>query len=175
MPEDANADAHVRSKKPRAVVAGPYGHPFHPILVTIPIGTWLASAVFDVVGFTAEDAEPFVIGAVWLIAIGLVGAVFAALAGLIDLSNLSAGTSARRTALVHMTLNLSAMVVLCAGLAVRLASGDDEVSVLGFILSLVALAALGMSGWLGGKLAYRYGIRVADEATQAEGFRDRSA
>ncbi|MGW3205659.1 hypothetical protein [Streptomyces sp. NPDC001135] len=32
------------------------------------------------------------------------------------------------------------------------------------------MAALGFSGFLGGKLAYRYGVRVADEATQAEGF-----
>jgi uncharacterized membrane protein len=30
---------------------------------------------------------------------------------------------------------------------------------------------LGVSGYLGGKLAYRYGVRVADEATQAAGFR----
>jgi uncharacterized membrane protein len=27
-----------------------------------------------------------------------------------------------------------------------------------------------VSGWLGGKLAYRYGVRVADEATQAQGY-----
>jgi hypothetical protein len=27
-----------------------------------------------------------------------------------------------------------------------------------------------VSGYLGGKLAYRYGVRVADETTQAEGF-----
>ncbi|WP_159424481.1 hypothetical protein [Streptomyces sp. 3214.6] len=26
------------------------------------------------------------------------------------------------------------------------------------------------SGFLGGKLAYRYGVRVADESTQAEGY-----
>jgi hypothetical protein len=35
---------------------------------------------------------------------------------------------------------------------------------------LVAVAILGASGWLGGKLAYHYGVRVADEHTQAEGF-----
>jgi hypothetical protein len=28
-----------------------------------------------------------------------------------------------------------------------------------------------VSGWLGGMLSYRYGVRVADEETQAEGFR----
>ncbi|WP_202878223.1 DUF2231 domain-containing protein [Kribbella jejuensis] len=38
------------------------------------------------------------------------------------------------------------------------------------MLSLIALAILGVSGWLGGKLAYRYGVRVADEQTQREGF-----
>jgi uncharacterized membrane protein len=35
----------------------------------------------------------------------------------------------------------------------------------------IGLAVIGVSGWLGGKLAYRYGVRVADEDTQAEGFR----
>jgi uncharacterized membrane protein len=35
---------------------------------------------------------------------------------------------------------------------------------------VVAVAILGASGWLGGKLAYHYGVRVADEQTQAEGF-----
>jgi hypothetical protein len=29
---------------------------------------------------------------------------------------------------------------------------------------------IAVSGWLGGKLAYRYGVRVADEQTQSEGF-----
>src|SRR5919206_174083 len=35
---------------------------------------------------------------------------------------------------------------------------------------VVALAALTVSGYLGGELAYRYGVRVADEATQAKGY-----
>jgi len=39
------------------------------------------------------------------------------------------------------------------------------------VLSVVALLALGVSGALGGKLAYHYGVRVAAEADQAEGFR----
>jgi uncharacterized membrane protein len=39
------------------------------------------------------------------------------------------------------------------------------------VLAAVSLAVLAVSGYLGGKLAYRYGVRVADSATQAEGFR----
>jgi hypothetical protein len=34
----------------------------------------------------------------------------------------------------------------------------------------VCLATLGVSGFLGGKLAFRYGVRVADEASQASGY-----
>jgi hypothetical protein len=30
---------------------------------------------------------------------------------------------------------------------------------------------IGASGFLGGRLAYHYGVRVADESVQAEGFR----
>jgi len=39
-------------------------------------------------------------------------------------------------------------------------------------LSAVSLAVLAVSGYLGGKLTYRYGVRVADEVTQADGYGD---
>ena len=42
-------------------------------------------------------------------------------------------------------------------------------------LSLLSLAVLAVSGYLGGKLAYRYGVRVADETTQLEGYQDSPA
>lgn len=160
-----------RAKRPRTVIAGPYGHPFHPILVTIPIGTWVASFVFDIIALAAEDPTPFVVASNLLILIGLIGAVLAAVMGLLDLSLLARGTPARRTALIHMSLNLAVMVLFLVSLLVRWGHGDDDISVIGFILSIVALALLGVSGWLGGKLAYHYGVRVADERTQAEGFR----
>lgn len=44
-------DLHRRAKHPVTVAAGPHGHPFHPVFVTIPIGAWAASLVFDVVSF----------------------------------------------------------------------------------------------------------------------------
>ena len=37
-------------------------------------------------------------------------------------------------------------------------------------LSVVCIVVLAASGYLGGKLAYHYGVRVADEQTQAAGF-----
>jgi uncharacterized membrane protein len=161
-----------QAKRPRSILAGPYGHPFHPILVTIPIGTWVASLVFDVIGFAAEDATPYAVASRILILIGIIGAALAAAVGLLDYSQLARGTAARRTATIHMVLNLSVTALFIVNLIVRWTSDDDdEISVVGFILSVIALGALGASGWLGGKLAYHYGVRVADERTQADGFR----
>ena len=38
------------------------------------------------------------------------------------------------------------------------------------VLSVVSLVGLTASGYLGGKLAYHYGVRVAAETIQADGF-----
>lgn len=160
-----------RAKRPRTVIAGPYGHPFHPILVTIPIGAWTASLVFDLIGLFVDDPTPYVVGARILIIIGLVGAVLAAVWGFLDYTQLERGTKAQKTGLVHMILNLGAIALFLVNAIVRAVSDDDEVSVAGLILTLVALLGLSLSGWLGGKLSYTYGVRVADEGTQREGFR----
>lgn len=98
--------------------------------------------------------------------------MLAAVWGFLDYLQLGRSTTARRTATIHMALNLGVTVLFVINLLVRLsADDDDQVSIIGFVLSLIGLAALGVSGWLGGKLAYRYGVRVADERTQMEGFR----
>jgi len=160
----------AHAKRPRSILAGPYGHPFHPILITIPIGTWSASLIFDIIGFFAEDPTAFTIGAQVLILIGLLGAAAAIVTGLMDYSVIAAGTAARRTALIHAVLNITVTLLFVVNLAIRWFGDHDEVNVLAFVLSVVAIGALGLSGYLGGKLAYHYGIRVADETTQAEGF-----
>lgn len=167
----AAADAHARSKRPRSPIAGPYGHPFHPIMVTVPIGAWISSLVFDIVAFVVDDPEPFAAGATVLIVIGLIGAVLAAILGLLDYAQLENGTPARRTATIHLLLNLTVVALFVISLVVRLVAGADEENVLGFVVSLVGVLVLGFSGYLGGKLAYHFGVRVAAEGTQAEGFR----
>ena len=166
-----SASALERAKRPRTILAGPYGHPFHPIAVTIPIGAWVASFVFDLAAAFGEDAEAFATGAYWLIVIGCIGAAVAALVGLLDLSVIPRGTRAFRTALLHMTLNVAVLALFVVNLVLRGAQGTDAASGAGIALSVVALAMLGVSGWLGGQLAYRHGVRVADERTQAEAYR----
>lgn len=167
----AASSSPYEAKRPVTAAAGPYGHPFHPILVTVPIGAWVASLVFDLAATWSGEPEVFVKGAFWLIGLGIVSAVAAALFGLMDLLAIPRGTRAFRTGLAHMTLNLSVVALFGASMLLRqdkLAEGDATVTAVG--CSIVALAILVVSGWLGGMLAYRYGVRVADESTQAEGY-----
>lgn len=167
------APAPLEAKRPvSAALAGPYGHPFHPILVTVPIGTWAAALVFDVASRLVADPAFLTEGSRWLIGIGVLGALAAAATGFLDLLAIPTGTRAFRTGLVHMTLNLA----VTAAYAVNFLWRGDSAEVVGtgpLLLSAVSFAALGASGYLGGKLAFRYGVRVADEATQAEGYLDR--
>jgi uncharacterized membrane protein len=167
-------DADVRrAKRPvSAVLAGPYGHPFHPILVTVPIGAWVSGLVFDVASRVVDTPGFLAQGSVWLIAIGVIGAVLAAMIGFLDLMAIPTGTPAFRTGLVHMSLNLAVTGAYVGNFFWRQSTyGEPEpVGVGPLVLSVVALGALAVSGYLGGKLAYRYGVRVAEEAVQSEGY-----
>jgi uncharacterized membrane protein len=156
-----------------AALAGPYGHPFHPMLVTVPIGAWVCSLVFDVAAYIVESPGFLTRGSTWLIGIGVVGALAAAIVGFLDLTAIPTGTRAFRTGLVHMTLNLAVTAAFVGNFFWRQADHGqaDPVGPGPLLLSVLSLAALAVAGYLGGKLAYRYGVRVADEAVQAEGFR----
>jgi uncharacterized membrane protein len=159
-----------QAKRPVSIVAGPYGHPFHPILVTVPIGAWVAALVFDLVSLAADEPESWATGAYWLIGIGIVGALVAAMAGFLDLFAIPTSTKVFRIALVHMTINLVVVGLFAVSFLLRGGDTDEAVDPPVLALSVIALALLGVSGWLGGALSFRYGVRVVDETSQAEGF-----
>jgi uncharacterized membrane protein len=162
----------AQAKRPHIGLAGPHGHPFHPILVTVPIGSWVASLVFDIIS-RVDDSEQaaFARGAFVLLLIGIVGAALAAVFGLMDFTTIPARTPAASTALTHMALNTVVLVLFIVNAVIRRSQGLDSVSDGALALSIVGLLILGTSGWLGGKLSYRYGVRVVDERTQSSGYR----
>jgi uncharacterized membrane protein len=75
-----------------------------------------------------------------------------------------------------MALNTTIVLLYAIGLARREArlkdasSTEPPVGNVELGLSLLAASLLCVSGWLGGKLTYRYGVRVADERTQSSGL-----
>lgn len=154
-----------RAKRPANPIAGPYGHPLHPMVVTVPIGCWLAAVIFDIVAFAGDDPAAFTTGARWLYGIGVIGAVVAAVFGLMDFTRLTPGTRARKIATIHLVLNLVGVAIFTAAWLVHI--GNDDPSAVGLVLGLIGLCGLAVSGFLGGELAYRHGVRVADETDQA--------
>lgn len=164
--------AQQRSKTPASAVAGPYGHPFHATVVPLPIGAWIGALVLDIASRTAENGTGYARAATVMYGLGLAGAVVAAVFGFMDYGQIARRTKANRVATTHMILNLLVVGMLGASFLARLGSDDPEVPTGLIVVSVVALAMLSVSGWLGGKMSYRYGVRVADEQTQAEGFQD---
>jgi uncharacterized membrane protein len=165
--------AQERAKRPASIVAGPYGHPFHATLVPVPIGAFVGVLVLDLVSKSAQDGAGYARAATVLLGVGLVGAALAAIFGFMDYTQIARRTKANRVATTHMILNLLVVVVLLGSFLGRIDSDTESTPTGHVVVMALALAVLGVSGWLGGKMSYHYGIRVADEATQAEAFEER--
>jgi len=150
-----------------------FRHPYHPALVSIPIGAWSASLIFDIASRFESKPAFLAIGSKWLIVIGIAGAFAASVAGLVDLAALPDGTAAYRTACAHMSINVLLIIayVVDFGLRERLPATAAPVSAGLLALSAGCITLLVVSGFLGGRLTYRYGVRVADDVTRAAGYR----
>jgi nitrite reductase/ring-hydroxylating ferredoxin subunit/uncharacterized membrane protein len=130
------------------------GHPLHVVLTDVPLGSWTAAAVLDVI----EDktgSRAIRRGADAAIAVGLVGASGAALTGLADWSKIGGGRP-RRIGLAHGLLNATATACYVTSLCLRRAHsrrGGRRFALLGLIVSSVA-------AYLGGHLVYKEKIGV---------------
>jgi uncharacterized membrane protein len=134
------------------------GHPIHPMLVTIPIGLWVFSLVIDFVALGSHNPQTWGPVAFYAMCGGIVGALIAALPGLVDLLSLK-DTAIRKTALTHMGINLTVVALYLVNAYMR--RGDHPVGGTPLVLSLVAIAMLLVSGWLGGKMVYLAGVGVS--------------
>lgn len=147
--------------------AGVFRHPVHPALAHLPVGAWVCSLVFDVASQFVRRPGFLALGSQWLIAIGLLGAVVAAGAGFVDLTAIERSPGALRTATAHIVINTTLIFAYAGSFAWRYRSHPIEAPVGAGTLALSAACAvtLGVSCYLGGKLAH--GTRVAAPADAA--------
>jgi uncharacterized membrane protein len=134
-------------------------HPVHPMLVVFPIGLWIFSLVCDLIGLVVDAPQVWFTVAFFTMAGGLIGALLAAVPGLIDLLYYKGGKPPlKRIALTHMAINLSAVALYIINVVMRIgAHGDMRIPIL---LSLIGVAMIGVSGWLGGQMVHVYGVGV---------------
>lgn len=133
------------------------GHPIHPMLVPLPIGLWVFSFVCDLIFVFGGGSPAYATVALYTMAGGIVGALAAAIFGFVDL--LSLPVEPRRIALTHMTINLVVVVLYVINFWFRVRAPESPG---GYVwLSLIAIGLLAVSGWLGGKMVYVYGVAVS--------------
>lgn len=125
------------------------GHPLHPMLVQLPIGSWLSAAVLDLVPTAGHRRA-----AGLLVGVGLAGAVPAAVSGWTDWAEMRPAQA--RVGLVHSLANSAAVGLYGASLAHRL----RRRRVRGRAYGYAGLAAVMAGGLLGGHLSYRQSAAV---------------
>lgn len=140
---DALSSALVAGPVRRAALQGAWlGHALHPLLIEVPMGTWMSATALDLLG--GEDARG---GATLLTGIGLASAVPAAVTGWAEYA--SAGRPERRVGVVHAAGNAAGMTLQAASLAARVAGRHR----LGVALGLGGMGVAGAAAYLGGHLA----------------------
>lgn len=139
------------------------GHPIHPMLVTIPIGLFLLSLVFDLI---VMGGGPGALGAssFWAIAGGVCAGLLAAVLGLVDWFAIPSRTRAKRIGLWHAGTNVIVVVLFVVAWLLRLQTVDREPFWLAVAFEIAGVALLLVSGWLGGELVDRLGVGVDDGA-----------
>jgi uncharacterized membrane protein len=130
-------------------------HPIHPMLVAIPIGLWIFSLICDLVLVFGGTSENWAIVARYTMVGGIVGALIAAVPGFIDM--LALPPPVKRTALMHMSINLTVVALYVVNVYLRRRGVESSAPVW---LSVISVALLGVSGWLGGKMVYVHGVAV---------------
>ncbi len=128
------------------------------MLVPFPIVCFIGALVTDIVYWRTAEMMWSDISA-WLLLIGLILGILAAIAGLIDfLSNRL--IRAQTPAWPHMLGNL--LVLLLALFNTMVHSRDAWTSVVptGIILSVLTVLILPVTGWLGWSVVYRHGVGV---------------
>ncbi|MFD8793451.1 DUF2231 domain-containing protein, partial [Streptomyces vinaceus] len=123
----------------------PRGHRVHPGRDLGPIGCWRSAAVRDVVPGNRRATTT-------LTAVGLAGVAPAAMAGWADWADLPPDQA--RVGLAHAASNAAAVVCYAASLASRLQGRPAK----GRLWSLGGLAAVAVTGALGGHVAYRQAV-----------------
>jgi len=132
----------VRPQRLRDLLHGTWlGHSLHPVLVQLPVGSFVSAAVLDLFPGTRKATTT-------LIAVGTAGAVPAILAGWLDWSGMT--NDRRRVGLVHAAANAVGVSLYAASLVARLRGRSSR----GRVLSYAGLSAAGLGAYLGGHLSY---------------------
>jgi nitrite reductase/ring-hydroxylating ferredoxin subunit len=148
-------DAVLRPQAFKDLLHGTWlGHALHPVLVQVPVGSWVSAGLLDAV-------PPLRPAATVLIGTGVAAAVPAALSGAADWSEQDIGV--RRLGAVHALANTAALGLYVGSLVAR----SQGRGTLGRVLSYAGLGVAGGSAAIGGHMSYAQSSGASHSATAA--------
>src|SRR5262249_6570881 len=100
--------------KSKATLAG---HPIHPMLIPFPLALWVTSFAVDILFYFLRHATLLIVSK-FMIAAGCIGAIAAAIPGIIDWLSIRNG-DVKKVANWHARLNIVALVVFAISLFLR--------------------------------------------------------
>ena len=135
------------------------GHPLHPVVVALPIGSWTATLALDALELMGK--QEMAAGADATVAVGLLGALGSATSGLTQWQYTI--EKPRRVGLLHGLVNASATTLYAVSLLARLRGARRT----GRMTALLGYGMVMLGGYLGGELSYKYRLGV-DHAPEEE-------
>src|SRR5437016_11222583 len=139
------------------------GHPLHPALVHVPVGSFTAALLFDVLSRVGVGGNAMVQTSFYCIAVGVIVALLAAPAGLADWLDIKSDKPAYKIGLWHMGLNVLVVVLWAINLGLRWNNfrSQENVDAAPLVFSVIGTTMLLISGYLGSLMVFDQGIGVA--------------
>ena len=138
------------------------GHPIHPMIIPFPIALWVFSFVADIIYLWRGNPVWKDWIAFYALLAGIIGAVAAAVPGLIDWLSIK-DKAVVKIAKWHARLNVIALLIFAASFYLRTTSGASLVSgseTIPVLLSMLGVVLITISGWLGGEMVFKHGVAV---------------
>ena len=136
--------------------------PFHPMLVHFPIALLFASVLFDVAS-KALTCDSLREAALWLLGLGLLGGIVAAIAGgqaegVAEKAGVAEALIETHETLAYLTLGIMAMLLLSRLLLRNRFSTRALAAYL--VVATIELVAVSATSHTGGNLVYEHGVGV---------------
>ena len=132
------------------------GHPLHPMLTDIPIGTWTLTILLDLTGLLFGSPRLGLASGITA-CIGVAGALAAGTAGLADWMDVDPPEKAIGT--FHATVNVSATILFLISFLMRWGR-HWQPGWATFVVALAGYFLVSIGGYLGGIMVFHKGVMI---------------
>jgi len=136
-----------------------FGHPVHPMLIVFPAGLFTAAVIFDILYLILGNPILATVS-FYMIAVGVVGGLLAAIFGFIDWLALPNNSRAKNIGGWHGLGNFVIVVLFAISWLIRGGIANFVPNGLALTLSFAAIILALITLWIGGELVYRLGVGV---------------